>query len=107
LGKLKRELLLSVRRGDVTYDTSLSHLPPMKGEDAAKLFDDDPSKVWVTLGNIASLFGLTINELQADLADGKLRAHMLDDDGKKSIAVNAEELTRWMVRTGRRPIEPS
>jgi hypothetical protein len=104
LGKLKRELLLSVKRGDVTYDTSLSHLPSMRGEDAAKLFDDDPSKLWMTLGNIASLFGMTIEELQVDLVDGKLRAHMLDnEDGTQSIAVNAEELTKWMVLTGRQP----
>jgi hypothetical protein len=107
LSKLKRKLLLGVSGGGVKYGTSLSHLKPMDRKAAAKQYDDDPSKLWVTLGDIVSLFGMTIEELHQDLKDGKLIAHFLDDDGKKSIAVNAEELTRWMVRTGRRPIEPS
>jgi hypothetical protein len=108
VSKLKRELLSSVRRGDVTYDTSLSHLRQMSPEAACRQLEEDPTKLWVTLGNIASLFGMTTEELRADLAAGKLVAHFLDnEDGSQSIAVNGEELLRWMVITGRRAIDRS
>jgi hypothetical protein len=98
--------MLGVVRHGTTYSTSLSHLKPMDGEAAAKQFEDDPTKLWVTLGDIVSLFGMTIEELHQDLKDGKLIAHFLNDD-KKTIAVNTAELTRWMVLTGRKPIDPS
>jgi hypothetical protein len=104
---LKRKLLLGIVGHGTTYSTSLSHLKLMTGEDAVKQFDDDPTKLWVMLGDIVSLFGMTIEELHADLIDGKLKAHFLDEGGKQSIAVNAEELMRWMTITGRSSIDPS
>jgi hypothetical protein len=98
--------MLGVVGHGTTYNTSLSHLQLMDREAAAKQFEDDPTKLWVTLGDIVSLFGMTIEELHQDLKDGKLIAHFLNDD-KKTIAVNTAELTRWMVLTGRKPIDPS
>ena len=76
--------MLGVVGHGTTYSTSLSHLKPMDGEAAAKQFDDDPTKLWVTLGDIVSLFGMTIEELHQDLKDGKLIAHFLDEDGKRN-----------------------
>jgi hypothetical protein len=101
----KRELVLGVRRGAESYSTSLDFLEPLSPDDACKQVVDDPTHVWLTLGDICSAFGLTIDELHAELKAGRLVAHMLD--GKNTIAVNAEQLLRWMTITGRQSVNPS
>jgi hypothetical protein len=97
-----------IKRGSETYDTSLKSLPVLDPDEACRQFDKDPSKLWVTLGNISSLYGLTLEELHVELASGRLLAHMLiDDDGTQMIAVSVEDLVRWTMITGRQAIEPS
>ena len=103
--KRKRDLMLGVSRGTEHYSTSLDFLDPLPPDEACKKMVDDPSRVWVTLGNICSAFGLTIDELHTELKSGRLVAHMLD--GENTIAVNAEQLLRWMTITGRKSVNPS
>jgi hypothetical protein len=101
--KLKNRLKVTVHRGAETIGTSLDFLDPMPPDDACEQLMDDPTKMWVTLGDIISAFGMTTQELHADLSAGKLMSHMLEGDkGEKTIAVNAQELLRWMTITGRK-----
>jgi hypothetical protein len=74
--------------------------------EAVKTLEEDPSSFWITPRELMRSFGLTQDELMAELRSGRLQAHgePRRGGGYKNVLINGQNLLEWMADTGRRPI---